>query len=69
MSDIVERLRHPRPEGGGFRLRGEAALEIERLRAALSLICSLEQPMGRSDSNLMGAQRVAEDALRPPEPR
>lgn len=35
MNDLVERLRHPKPEGGGFRLRGEAALEIERLRAAL----------------------------------
>ena len=35
MSDLLDRLRHPKPEGGGFRLRGEAALEITRLRALL----------------------------------
>lgn len=37
--------------------------ENERLRTALNLICSLEQPIGRSDSNLMAAQSIAEGAI------
>lgn len=37
--------------------------EIERLRAALDMIVRLEQPIGRMDSDLSVAQRIAEGAL------
>lgn len=78
MSDLLNRLRHPKPEGGGFRVRGEAALEIERmeveidwLRAAKALLIELvlEANLTSTAKNLV-AVAVRDGSLLPtPEAR
>lgn len=41
----------------------DAAGRIQRLEFALDLICSLEQPIGHNDTDLMQAQSIAAEAL------
>lgn len=40
-----------------------AADRMQKIEAALDLICSLVQPMGRNDTGLMSAQGIAREAL------
>ncbi|MGD9728318.1 MAG: hypothetical protein AB7R40_23685 [Nitrospiraceae bacterium] len=42
---------------------GVCIKRADALAFALDLICSLEQPIGRNDTDLMQAQAIAADAL------
>lgn len=58
MNDIVERLRTQEPS---YVLIGEAAIEIERLRAELERIADLSEKW--LDSLISQINRIARDAL------
>lgn len=75
IADELEKLCCAETEGAFFDYVTEGHSTIQRhLRAAakyrfaLDLICSLVQPMGRNDTNLMVAQRIAREAIKAEEP-
>jgi hypothetical protein len=64
MTDIVERLRGFRPPVSGAEICGEAADEIERLRAAATTLLAAMDNMHERGETFTGGVSIAAAAMR-----